>query len=196
VLALADRLRGDGVDAWIDRYEQAPPEGWPRWILAQVERADFVLCICTDTYRARFDHGAAPGDGDEHGRGVALEGLLAAQMLHDSGARNTRLVPVLLAGATQAAVPALLRPFTRHHLPRDYDALLRHLTGQHATPAPPLGPQARRLGRRRRTHDPHRQSRIPLAAPLGPPRRLPGRVPVVADAGLTSSAASIPGSRS
>ena len=57
---LAERLRSDGVDAWLDRYEQAPPEGWPRWMIGQLERADFVLCICTDTYRARFNHDAIP----------------------------------------------------------------------------------------------------------------------------------------
>jgi SEFIR domain len=30
VLALADRLRADGIDAMIDLYEPFPPEGWPR----------------------------------------------------------------------------------------------------------------------------------------------------------------------
>ena len=29
VLDLAQRLRGRGIDAWIDRFEPAPPQGWP-----------------------------------------------------------------------------------------------------------------------------------------------------------------------
>jgi len=32
---LADRLRGDGVEAWIDQYVPAPAEGWPRWMQHQ-----------------------------------------------------------------------------------------------------------------------------------------------------------------
>ena len=45
VLALADRLREDEVDANIDQYEEAPPEGWPRWMVNQITEADFVLVI-------------------------------------------------------------------------------------------------------------------------------------------------------
>ena len=32
VLALADRLRQDGIDCTIDQYETAPAEGWPKWM--------------------------------------------------------------------------------------------------------------------------------------------------------------------
>lgn len=35
VLALANRLRNEGVDAWIDWYEQFPPDGWRRWMTGQ-----------------------------------------------------------------------------------------------------------------------------------------------------------------
>jgi len=34
VLALADRLRADGIDAHLDQYELAPAQGWPNWVLA------------------------------------------------------------------------------------------------------------------------------------------------------------------
>jgi SEFIR domain len=41
VLALAQRLRQDGVDAWIDQYENGTPEeGWPRWMLNRLEWAE------------------------------------------------------------------------------------------------------------------------------------------------------------
>jgi hypothetical protein len=43
VLALADRLRADGIDAVVDQYIHAPPEGWPAWCVAQIDTADFVL---------------------------------------------------------------------------------------------------------------------------------------------------------
>jgi hypothetical protein len=69
VLALADELRNQGVDAWIDRYVPSPPQGWQRWIQDQIDAADFILCICTATYRRRFEGKETPGIG----RGVTFE---------------------------------------------------------------------------------------------------------------------------
>lgn len=55
VLHLSDRLRADGIDCNIDQYETSPPEGWPRWMVNQIEEADFVLVVCTETYERRFN---------------------------------------------------------------------------------------------------------------------------------------------
>jgi hypothetical protein len=63
VLEVATRLRSEGVDAWIDRYEPAPQEGWPRWMQEQIERADFVLVACTEVYKRRFEGQEEPGKG-------------------------------------------------------------------------------------------------------------------------------------
>lgn len=53
VRALADRLVGDGVDCVLDQYEPHPKEPWPRWMERQVEDADFVLVVCTETHFRR-----------------------------------------------------------------------------------------------------------------------------------------------
>ena len=54
VLALADRLRQDGIDSILDQYILgSPDEGWPRWMDRQIRDADFVLMICTPTYYRR-----------------------------------------------------------------------------------------------------------------------------------------------
>jgi len=42
VLALANRLRKDGVEAWIDQYRPHPDEGWIVWVREQIEQADFA----------------------------------------------------------------------------------------------------------------------------------------------------------
>ena len=42
VLALADRLRADDIDAMIDQYQPAQPEGWQLWMEKQVRDAKFV----------------------------------------------------------------------------------------------------------------------------------------------------------
>ena len=55
VLALAERLRKEGVDAQIDQYVPGTPEeAWPRWMLDRLDWADFVLAVCTETYYRRF----------------------------------------------------------------------------------------------------------------------------------------------
>jgi hypothetical protein len=55
VLELAERLRKDGVDAQLDQcVVGTPPEGWPRWMLNQLDWASFVLVVCTETYYRRF----------------------------------------------------------------------------------------------------------------------------------------------
>jgi len=42
VPALANRLRKDGVEAWIDQYRPHPDEGWIVWVREQIEQADFA----------------------------------------------------------------------------------------------------------------------------------------------------------
>jgi hypothetical protein len=121
ILALANRLRFEGIDAWIDRYEQSPPEGWPRWMGRQLREARFVLVVCTETYRRRFDREEEPGQG----KGATWEGLLAAQSLYEAGTLNTRLVPVLFDGTPETAVPAALRRYTCFRLPAEHDARYR-----------------------------------------------------------------------
>src|ERR1017187_7926036 len=51
VLALTDRFRHEGIDAIIDLYEVATQGDWPIWMTRQVMDSDYVLRICTETYR-------------------------------------------------------------------------------------------------------------------------------------------------
>lgn len=140
VLALAGRLRDEGVDAWLDRYEQAPSEGWPRWMQRQFQEADFILVICTQTYKRRFEGQEAPGQG----KGATFEGLLATQLLYDAATVNRKIVSVLLDGATQDSIPLILRSYNRYHIYAEYDGLYRLLTAQPDIVAPRIG-EARHL---------------------------------------------------
>jgi hypothetical protein len=65
VRALADRLRTDGIESWIDQYVQDPNEGWIRWMRSQVKEADRVLLVFAETYQRRFE-----GDEEEGKRPV------------------------------------------------------------------------------------------------------------------------------
>jgi CHASE2 domain-containing sensor protein len=137
VLALADRLRADGIDAVIDQYIQTPPEGWPAWCAEQIDTADFVLMVCTETYLRRASRKEEPGAG----HGVLWEGRLINQYLYDAGSVSAKFVPVLLADGSDAHVPLPVKGGTIYQVetPEGYESLLRLLSDQPLTPMPPLG---------------------------------------------------------
>jgi hypothetical protein len=133
VLELCNRLREEGVDAHIDRYDEAPAEGWPLWMERQIEAADFVLVVCTETYRRAFE-----GETDSP-RGVQFEGALISQALYQSRAKNKKFVPVTFED-TGSAIPKVLRGYTSFKLPEGYEQLYRLLTDQPEATIRELGP--------------------------------------------------------
>jgi formylglycine-generating enzyme required for sulfatase activity/nucleoside phosphorylase/tRNA A-37 threonylcarbamoyl transferase component Bud32 len=135
VLELAQRLRGDGIDAWLDVFDPAPPQGWPRWLAEQVQRADFVVMVCSASYRRGFE-------GHEQvriGRAVNFAGLLATQLLYEHALDFERVVPVLFDGTGDDAIPLAVRAATAHVLLREYEPLRRRLTRERAIVPVPLG---------------------------------------------------------
>jgi hypothetical protein len=130
VLELSERLRAGGLDARIDQYIQTegPSEGWPRWMDEQLRNADFVLLICTATYRRRLEGREEPGIG----HGVLWEGSLVYQYIYNAATRNTRFLPVLLTGACSDDIPIPLQsvPCYRPLDSAGYEELYRRLTGQ------------------------------------------------------------------
>ncbi|MEB3189180.1 MAG: SEFIR domain-containing protein [Snowella sp.] len=137
VLALSVRLRKDGVDANIDQYEESPSEGWPRWMMNQVEEADYVLVICTETYDRRFRGKEERG----RGKGGTWEGAIITQELYDDQGRNEKFIPVTLTSADSDHIPQPLKSATYYRPYQDegYELLYRRLTNQPDTPRPELG---------------------------------------------------------
>ncbi|MCA1790822.1 MAG: TIR domain-containing protein, partial [Thioalkalivibrio sp.] len=117
VLALANRLRGDGIACIIDRFEPAPPEGWPLWMTRQITDRDFVLLACTETYERRFSGAEARG----RGLGAKWEASLIRQLLYESEGRNEKFIPVVFEKRDLAFVPLELRGGTHHLLPDSYE---------------------------------------------------------------------------
>jgi hypothetical protein len=137
VLELATRLRGDNVDAWIDQFEPAPVQGWPRWMEHEIDRADFVLLVCTETYLNRVMMRAEVGKG----LGALWEGNLVYQYLYDAGTVNSKFIPILPPRGKSEHIPMPLRGAQRYSpfLDDGYNALYRRLTDQPAVSVPPLG---------------------------------------------------------
>jgi hypothetical protein len=146
VLALANALCDGGIDVILDRYAPAPDEGWPRWMERNLDEAQFVLMVCTETYRRRVMGREEPGKG----LGGDWEGnLIYNQIYHRINGdkpRGSRFIPILLPDSESAHIPSPVQGHSYYRLAtfdltdRGFEALYRHLTGQPATPRPDLGP--------------------------------------------------------
>ena len=139
VLALAERLRDDGVDAQLDQYVAGtPPSGWPRWMEDQLDSAQFVLVVCTETYHRRFNGGEEPNKG----RGADWEGSSITLELYHARSDTSKFVPVLFKPRDEPFIPRQLSGHTRYLLNSEdnYAKLYAFLTGQPGIVPRKLGP--------------------------------------------------------
>ncbi len=127
---LCERLRNDGIDCHIDQHLFSPPEGWPRWCRNQVQESQFVLVVCTETYKRRYEGKAPVGEG----KGAKWEGFVITQELYEAEGKNIKFIPVVFASDDAQHIPLELRGATRYDLsiPDAYGNLFRHLTNQPA----------------------------------------------------------------
>ena len=146
VLALADRLRGDGLDARLDQYVIVPPKGWRLWMEEEIEAADFVLMVATATYERRRRGMEQAG----RGLGARREGSIIGQTLYEELV-NTKFIPVIFDPADATHVPIFLRDFPTYNVATEdgYDELYRRLTEQPEITAPPVGTVRERPARSR-----------------------------------------------
>jgi hypothetical protein len=141
VLALANRLRADGIDCEIDQYIPggAPPEGWPRWMEARIEESDFTLMICTPTYARRVLRQEAA----DRGRGVVWEATLLYNLLYHDDAFKAKAVPILMGEGTVRDIPLPFRDnFCDLRAPEGYAQLLQRLYRRSRAQKPTLGDAA------------------------------------------------------
>lgn len=141
VLALANRLRADGIDCELDQYIPggAPPEGWPRWMEARIEESDFVLMVCTPTYARRVLRQEAA----DRGRGVVWEATLLYNLLYHDDAFKAKAVPILMGEGTVRDIPLPFRDsFCDLRVPEGYAQLLQRLYRRPRAQKPTLGDAA------------------------------------------------------
>lgn len=138
VLALSERLRADGIETLLDQYVNgSPTQGWPRWMLDQLDTAEFVLVVCTETYYRRFRGHEKPGIG----KGVDWEGALITQEIYDTRSTTLKFVPVLFSADALQFVPEPLRAINHYQLTSDagYESLYDFLLGQAGVEPGPIG---------------------------------------------------------
>jgi hypothetical protein len=138
VLALSERLRNDGIETRLDQYVKGTPDqGWPRWMPDQIDWADYVLLICTETYYRRFRGHEIPGKG----KGVDWEGSVINQEIYDARSATTKFVPVLFDPNDEPNIPEPVRGHTHYVLnsEKPYQDLYDFLLDQAGIEPCPVG---------------------------------------------------------
>lgn len=137
VLEFSNSLRLGGIDCEIDQYEEAPPEGWPKWMMRQVQEAEFVLVCCTKLF---FDR-ANDFSGKEEGLGVKWETSLILQQLYALSTNNTKFIPIIFDEPDKKHIPLSLQPYTYYQISLDESkrSLVERLLGTNKSKRPPLG---------------------------------------------------------
>lgn len=150
VLSFSERLRKEGFETSLDQYiNGTPAEGWPRWMLDQLENASFVLAICTETYYRRFRGHEKPGVG----KGGDYEGYMITQTLYDKRSQNVKFVPILFAPNCEQYIPEPLRGCANYLVMSEENlgSLCDFLRG---VKAPEPGPVGKPPQKKRRTGEP------------------------------------------
>lgn len=140
VRALWHFLRGNGINARLDRSATVERQDWTLWTADEIRLADRVLVVASAAYRER-----AEGRSRADGLGVQWEARLIRNALYQDPHDFRRFIPVVLPEQSVAGLPDFLSPATStvYHV-RDLtlsgaEELLRLLTNQPADPEPHLG---------------------------------------------------------
>ncbi len=74
VIKLCNILRKQGIDCDIDEFIDILDKGWYDWMKQQIEEADFIIVVCTENYKTKFE---------KRKGGVGREGRIIDQELYD-----------------------------------------------------------------------------------------------------------------
>jgi SEFIR domain/NACHT domain len=136
ILEFSKTLRTKGIDAQIDQYQQNPEGGWPTWMSKQLQQADFIIMVFTQTYKRRFDNAEEPGKG----LGGVWEGaVIIKNDLYARHGWDKKFIPVIFDPSDQQFIPLEFQAPTRYELPRDLERLVDYVRGHNPNAAPPLG---------------------------------------------------------
>lgn len=132
---LADILIGYGIDTEIDQYTTNPVQGWPQYMLENILKSDYILCVCTEKYKKRFENEEKIGVG----LGAKFEGKYITQILY-SDEYNGKVLPILFTD-DESIIPLALQPYTHYKLHQngEFEKLYRYITGQPLIKRPQLG---------------------------------------------------------
>lgn len=98
VRSLTDKLLENGIDATLDQYDLSLGDRLPQFMEQSVTNADYVLIICTPTYKEKSDSRKG---------GVGYEGHIITGELFAKG-NERKFIPVIRRGNVSDALPVNL----------------------------------------------------------------------------------------
>lgn len=136
VLQLATRLRSNGVDILLDRWNLKLGQDLPSFMEHGLSTSNRVICICSETYVTKANNGKG---------GVGYEKqIITAELLADL---NTNwIIPVVVNNSQTKKTPTFLagRLYVGFEdgtlYESKYEELLRELLDEPVLPIPPVGP--------------------------------------------------------
>ncbi len=141
-LKFTQALRDFGIDAWLDRFvENSPPASWPAWMFAEIRQANFVVLVCTETYKRRVEDEETPGKG----LGARWEGAIITHDVYNQArlASTSQHVPVVFTADDLKHVPFFVAGASYYVVDPDsregLEKLIRRFKGQPEIVPAPLG---------------------------------------------------------
>lgn len=98
VKELATRLRTDGIDVKIDRWQLAPGDQLTHFMEQAVRENDYVLIICTPKYKLKSDNREG---------GVGYEGDIMTAEVFARG-NHRKFIPIFKSGTRETSTPTWL----------------------------------------------------------------------------------------
>ena len=102
ILNFATRLRDNGIEIILDRYELQAGKNIPHFMEQALEKSDKVLVIFTENYKLKAD-----------GRngGVGYEYSILNNDIYKDIANNSKYIPILKNGTFETSVPSFMQQF-------------------------------------------------------------------------------------
>ncbi len=98
VRSLADRLISDGIETTLDQYDLSLGDRLPQFMEQSIACADYVLIICTPSYKTKSDSRTG---------GVGYEGHIISNELF-SKHNERKFIPIIRKGPASTAIPNCL----------------------------------------------------------------------------------------
>lgn len=136
VLQLANRLRSNGIDVILDRYELGPGENLPHFVERSIQRANRIIIVFTPNYKLKADKRTG---------GVGYEYSIMNADLYRNQTTNEKIIPVIRTGTMEDSIPTFMQQFIHMDLSNNenfensYTDLLREIFNEPATKRPEIG---------------------------------------------------------
>jgi len=121
VLNFASRLRENGIEVILDRYELQAGKNIPHFMEQALEKSDKVLVIFTENYKLKAD-----------GRqgGVGYEYSILNNDIYKNITNNSKYIPILKSGTFNTSIPSFMQQFIAIDMSDDsqYEEKIKEVT--------------------------------------------------------------------